>query len=204
MTVTTGTKAKNPNPQGKGLVPVLDDLQALTVLPGGPKTPAQFLRDYFVSSLILSARFRFRPVAGRSYFLYSGKPEWLLSLIAPTQWHGTPPGEFVGRCRLRADMTWELETRNLEHLEEVSQDVMAYIDAFVDRVTAEGSVASSLPFYLSTLPYHQRALATALAASLQHSITQAGEGDNIAGRVDLLLSDAAAMQRLLGPGQAAS
>lgn len=204
MTVTEGTKAKNPNPQGKGIVPVLDDLQALVVQPGAPKSPAKFLRDYFISSLVLSARFRFRPVVGRSYFLYSGKPEWLLSLIAPAQWHGKPPGEFVGRCTLRGDMTWDLETRNLEGLDDVSQDVLAFIESFVDRVTAEGSVGSSLPFYLSTLPYHQRALATALASSLQQSMTQTETGEDVAGQVDLLLADAAAMQRLLGPDHAAS
>ena len=141
MTDAARTTVKNPNPQGKGLVPVLDDLQALQLRPGGVKAPAEFLRDYFVSSLVLSARFRFRPVVGRAYFLYAGDPDWLLSLVAPAQWRGNLPGDFIGRCRLRPDMTWELETQDLENLPEVSRDVVALIDAFIERITDEGSVA---------------------------------------------------------------
>lgn len=198
------TTAKNPNPQGKGLVPVLDDLHQLQLRPGGDKSPAAFLRDYFVSSLILSARFRFRPVAGRHYFLYAAQPQWLLSLVAPAQWRGAAPGPFVGRCRLRDDMTWELETRDLDELPEVSGDVLAFIDAFVERLTAGGSVADSLPFYLSTLPYQQRLLATGLAASLQRTLRSAAASASMVDDVDLLLSNGAALRRLLGPGQAAS
>ena len=202
MPSTTDTRGKNPNPQGKGLVPVLDDLNALVVSPAGAKAPADVLRDYFVSSLILSARFRFRPVVGRSYFLYSGHPQWLLSLIAPAQWRGSAPGEFIGRCTLREDMTWELQTRDLSDVEDVSRDVLAFIDAFVQGITAQGSVTASLPFYLATLPYHQRTLATALAASLQQSLGNTSTG--IASDIDLLLSDASTVQRLLTPHQAAS
>lgn len=198
------TLAKNPNPQGKGLTPVLDDVRGLQLRPGGDKSPSQFLRDYFISSLILSARFRFRPVVGRHYFLYAAQPQWLLSLVAPAQWRGAAPGPFVGRCRLRDDMTWELETRRLEDLPDVSDDVLAFIDAFVERLTAGGSVADSLPFYLSTLPYQQRVLATALAASLQQTLDNDGAAAGMVADVDLLLSNGAALRRLLGPGQAAS
>jgi hypothetical protein len=196
--------AKNPNPQGKGVVPVLDDLRGLQLRPGGHKTPSAFLRDYFVSSLVLSARFRFRPVRGRYYFLYAAEPQWLLSLVAPAQWRGALPGAFVGRCRLRDDMTWELETSALEDVPEVSREVLAFIDDFVARITTQGSVSDSLPFYLATLPYQQRMLATALAASLQRSLHGNGDAGPMVEDVDLLLENGAALRRLLGPDQAAS
>lgn len=203
MTASDST-AKKPNPQGKGLVPVLDHLRGLQLRPGGDKSPAAFLRDYFVSSLVLSARFRFRPVRGRHYFLYATEPQWLLSLVAPAQWRGALPGAFVGRCRLRDDMTWELETSALDALPNVSRDVLAFIDAFVARIATEGSVTDTLPFYLASLPYQQRMLATALAASLQQSLHSNGDAGSIVREVDLLLENGAALRRLLGPDQAAS
>jgi Protein of unknown function (DUF2452) len=189
---------KNPNPQGKGLVPVLDDLNGLQLRVAGTKTPTQFLKDYFISSLVLSARFRFRPVVGTIYYLYAGEPEWLLSLIGPEQWHGPTPGDFIGACELRADMTWHLDAQNLESAATASRDITLFIESFIARITEGDSVAASLPFYLATLPYHQRMLATALAASLRHSLKENNE------QVALLLSDRARLQKLLGPAQAAS
>ena len=97
---------KNPNPQGKGLVPVLRDWGATRPEGSTRKNAAEFLRDYCISSLVLAARFKFRPVIGRTYYLYAGDTEWTLSLIGPEEWHAAAPGRFLAPCRLRRDMTW--------------------------------------------------------------------------------------------------
>ena len=42
---------KTPNPQGKGMVPVLHDWQGLRPTVSGPKAPGEILRDYCLSPL---------------------------------------------------------------------------------------------------------------------------------------------------------
>ena len=101
---------KNPNPQGKGMVPVLRDWATMQPSVVAPKSPAAFLRDYCISSLVLAADFRFKPVVGNTYFLYARERDWNLSLIAPDEWGQRRPGECLGECHLRADMTWEIDT----------------------------------------------------------------------------------------------
>lgn len=179
---------KNPNPQGKGLVPVLQDWHALQANPGGSKAPAVFLRDYCISSLVLAARFGFRPVVGRTYYLYAGEPDWILSLVSDNEWGARAPGDFVGECRLRSDMTWELRA-DLEEQSAVSERIRAFIDAFVETLSAQGSIAASLPYYAANLPYYQRMLGTALAASLQHSVRDAESEET----VQLLVRDQQAL-----------
>ena len=49
------------------------------------------------------------------------------------------------------------------------------IRRFVDALSAQESIASQLPFYVSGLPYYQRLLATALASSLQRSLPRTGD-----------------------------
>ena len=101
---------KNPNPQGKGVVPVLRDWATMRPVRSMPKDAAAFLRDYCISSLVLAARFQFKPVPGKEYFLYAREDDWMLSLIGPHEWGQREPGAFLGRCVLRADMTWAMET----------------------------------------------------------------------------------------------
>jgi hypothetical protein len=105
---------KNPNPQGKGLVPLLRDWQTVQPAFCGQRSAVDFLRDYCVSSLVLAAQFRFKPVVGVPYFLYCGQQGWMLSLVGPDEWGQRLPGEYLARCRLRADMTWALEAAALD------------------------------------------------------------------------------------------
>ena len=168
---------KNPNPQGKGVVPVLRDWATMT--PVGPirKDAAVFLRDYCISSLVLAARFGFKPVPGKDYFLYAREGEWMLSLIGPHEWGQREPGAFLGRCRLRADMTWVIERCADEESDAVAVErAQAFVEGFVDTLAGQASVGENLPYYVSTLPYYQRLLATALATSLQRSLPDSAAG----------------------------
>lgn len=171
-----------PNPQGKGLVPVLDQLSNARLVHAQPKDPAECLLDYLISALVLSAEFRFKPVAGKTYYLYfcSG---WQLSLVSPEQWRGQGQGQsasqsarvFIGCCQLRPDFTWQLD--DIQSLDEYPEVVSALHDfetSFKDQLSAEDSVSEGLPFHRSTLPFWQRIHAHALAKSLKSSMIGAG------------------------------
>ncbi len=157
------------------MVPVLRDWGSMQAAGLGPKSPADFLRDYCVSSLILSAHFRFKPVVGQSYFLYGSERGWALSLIAPQEWGQRKVGEFVAGCRLRPDMTWDMDASMLDDQSAVAARVQDFIRGFIDTLSEQRSIATHLPFYVASLPYYQRLLGTALASSLQRSLPASGD-----------------------------
>ena len=169
------TPYNNPNPQGKGVVPILRDWSMLQPTVAGPKGAAEFLRDYAVSSLILTAKFGFKPVVGNTYFLYTGEKGWTLSLISPSEWGRNSPGEFLARCRLRVDMTWEMIIEELGEDSDALATARAFIEGFVDILSEQDSISMHLPFYESHLPYYQRMLGTALASSLKTSLPASGD-----------------------------
>lgn len=187
---------KNPNPQGKGLVPILRDWASVQPVTTLAKTPDVFLRDYCISSLVLAANFRFKPVPGKAYFLYVRDHKWMMSLIAPREWGQSQPGAFLGCCRLRADMTWEIETAEAGEADELALErAQDFVQGFVAAMGEQDGIVEHLPFYVSELPYYQRLLATALAASLQRSLPTSGQG------VQALLSGNAREWLLLGEPQ---
>ena len=162
---------KNPNPQGKGLVPVLADWQATRPAAVSKKPPQALLLDWFASALVLSARFSFRPAVGQSYFLYSRSGEWQLSLVAPGEWGARSPGACLGRCEMRRDMTWALEPDpRLEENPQLQEELAALIEGFTDSLADDASLDDQLPAYRRDLPYYQRMLATALGTSLRASL----------------------------------
>ena len=160
----------NPNPQGKGLVPVLQDLESLQSVVVVRKSAADFLRDYCVSSMILGATFRFKPVVGNNYYLYVTDQDFALSLIAPHEWGQHHPREFVARCVLRPDMTWEMDIAELAESSPALATAREFIEQFVGSIAQQDSIRQNLPFYVSELPYYQRMLTTALASSLRQSM----------------------------------
>jgi Protein of unknown function (DUF2452) len=124
---------------------------------------------------VLHARFAFKPVVGKTYFLYASEEGWSLSLIAPQEWGQRKVGHFVARCRLRPDMTWEMDASQLEDYSPALTRVRTFIRGFFATFAKQDSVSMHLPFYCASLPYYQRLLATALASSLQHSLPTTGD-----------------------------
>ena len=167
---STQTPPANPNPQGKGLVTVLTDWTAVQPRLGDVKAPAVLLRDYCFSALVLAARFSFRPRPGKTYFLYSGDREWILSLISPAEWGSGAPGPFVASCRLEQDMTWQLEFAEIAPDSDVQPRLQAFVDGFAESIAGQAAPQEALPYYVAELPYYQRMLATGLAVSLRHSM----------------------------------
>jgi uncharacterized protein DUF2452 len=190
VTSTTQHK-KNPNPQGKGLVPVLRDWDAMQPGTAVVKAPDALLRDYCISSLVLGAKFQFKPIVGKPYYLYAREDDWTMSLIAPDEWGERQPGACLGRCRLRVDMTWEIEAIAGHKVDEVAQErAQEFVRNFVDTLSGQEALGEHLPFYVQELPYYQRLLATALAASLQRSLPAVGNDvqARLGGMRDWLLS----------------
>ncbi|MAT91914.1 MAG: hypothetical protein CME59_04885 [Halioglobus sp.] len=169
MHVTAANRDKNPNPQGKGNLPTLRDLGDFSAAGVRRKTPVEFFRDYCVSSLVLAARFDFRPVVGRTYYLYSREQGWMLSLVAPQEWGQNLPGDFVAACALRPDMTWEVRFDDLADAPQVTDKLQAFVDAFTSALHEQDDVAAHLPRFVAHLPYYRRLLASSLAASLDLS-----------------------------------
>jgi hypothetical protein len=96
------------NPQGKGLVPILEDWRGTQPSMVRTRTPREVLRDYLVTSLVVAADIRFMPRPGVRYFLYLADSGWQLSLLSPDDWRSRQPGPCLGSCVLTTDMTWQL------------------------------------------------------------------------------------------------
>ena len=79
---------RNPNPQGKGLVPVLQGLQSQWQQPVLiPKQIDQIEMELFTSLFVLQSEFKFNPVPGKSYYMYDTGTGYKLLLVAPHEWH---------------------------------------------------------------------------------------------------------------------
>ncbi len=169
--------SKNPNPQGKGLTPVLDAWRGLQPAGAQAKSPQQVLTDYFTTLLVLSAEFSFKPAPGVSYFLYLRGSRWILSLISPPEWAGRLPGPCLGRCELQTDMTWTLTPENgIADSSELRAALGAFQSGFVELLDSDSTLEASLPHYVAHLPYYRRLLAAGLANSLSQSLALAGLG----------------------------
>lgn len=165
---------KRSNPQGKGLVPVLENLFACrSLVPVEKKSLQRICAELFTSLFILNSRFQFKPVVGGQYWLYRKYGEFRLSLIAPGQWSGY--GQYVGRCELHEDLSWSLE---LDVQAEQDSELMAYIARqqalFKQQLERVEALEQVLPVYEKNLPFNQRVLAYGLAHSLGQSMVLGG------------------------------
>lgn len=194
----TSAPQQPANPQGKGLVPVLDALNALKPWISEQKSGEAILRDFCLSTLVLSAQFDFRVVPGRSYYLYRKSAGWQLSLISPEEWGDRCPGAWVASCDLRADMTWGVALAS--HIGDDPELVAAlesHLRGFLARIDGADSLEAALPLYERQLPYQQRMMATALSSSLQTSLLLSG----LSGQSGQELLGGNALRRLLLPGE---
>lgn len=162
---------KISNPQGKGIAGIADDLRAVTPTHVQAKESHQWLADYFTSTLVLGASYGFKPVIGKSYYLYFKNKEWKLSLVEPHAWKTHNPGLFFSECILSKDMSWSLtlssdwknNTSIVDAVSKLEQD-------FIQSINDEKPIIEKLPFYIQNLSYYQRLGANALARSLKLSL----------------------------------
>ena len=62
-----------------------------------------FVKSASDTQKVYTAKFKFEPLVGETYFLYRGEKDAYLSLIAPDQWKK----KFIGAFRLSSEYKWE-------------------------------------------------------------------------------------------------
>lgn len=166
----------NPNPQGKGLVPVLQSLnQASLRIAVPPKQVEQIEMELFTSLFVLQSELRFNPVPGRSYWLYQTDGAYRLLMVGPDEWPSGYRGRFIGECVLQEDRTWTLALG-----EDVRQDeaFMAHLEdqqtTFRRHLEEAQDLESVLPVYEASLGFHGRIMAYTLGRSLAISMQLSG------------------------------
>jgi hypothetical protein len=181
----------NPNPQGKGLLPVLSDVQssrARVDIP--PKDIDRVTNELFTSLFVLESEFSFRPVVGREYYLYLKDGRFRLSLIRPDEWQGGIFGRYIGLCMLQRDVTWTIEmdeeAAGDEHLRRLIREKREALEKSLSDVKRLGD---ALPVYIESLPYYQRVFASALANSLGISMQLSGIKDLTYGEAKRMLEN---------------
>lgn len=166
---------KTPNPQGKGLVPVLQSLnESRTRVPAVAKSVIQVSSELFTSLFVLHSQFHFKPVIGKPYWLYLKSGLFKLSLVSPFE-GGKSFGSFIGECQMHQDITWSLELSEEAEKEKALMDfINAKKNEFEENLKSLSTLEKALPFYHDKLPFYQRVYASALANSLKSSMSLSG------------------------------
>ncbi|NCF15783.1 MAG: DUF2452 domain-containing protein [Gammaproteobacteria bacterium] len=160
------------NPDGKGAHGFLDDWRITQPSGVVAKPQRQVLAALFTSMLVLSSSFKYRPIRGRSNYLYWIDGQWSLSLIAPHEWSPRRRRGFAGTCTLQSDMTWTIvPSVRLVDDSPVSAAIRRFFTAFAELLNTDLTFEEILPFYVGKLPYYQRLYASALSRSLSAAVT---------------------------------
>lgn len=165
------------NPQGKGLSGFLLDWYRSEPRGVVAKPKRQVLAEFFTSMLVLSAKFKYRPVVGVPNHLYYMNGDWSLSLIAPDEWSDERRAGFVGTCLLQHDMTWTITpSSRLAEDNPMSDAIRRFYDAFADSLDTDLTLEEILPFHVGRMPYYQRLYASALSRSIRAAATLGDQG----------------------------
>jgi hypothetical protein len=167
---------ENPNPQGKGLVPILQGIDRHRLdrlLP--PKKIDQVQMELFTSMFVLKSDIRFNPVPGEGYFLYQTDGRYKLLMVGPTEWSTPYRGRYIGECILHEDRTWSMALDPaMTHDEAFMQEITAQQDKLQAALEQAETVADVLPVFEEALGYNSRILAYILGKSLGLSMDMAG------------------------------
>lgn len=160
------------NPEGKGQHGFLLDWYRSEPREVAAKPQHQILAEFFTSMLVLSAKFKYKPVVGVPNYLYRMNDEWSLSLIGPDEWSNDRGADFVGTCVLHRDMTWTIApSKLLDGANPVSDAVARFYEAFAEALDTDRTLEEILPFYARGMAYYQRLYASALSRSIRAAVT---------------------------------
>lgn len=167
---------RNPNPQGKGLVPVLQGLQQHWArVQVAPKQLDQVSLELFTSLFVLQSEFRFNPVPEQDYYLYQVGSVYRLLLVGPDEWTQGCPGRYVGHCLLLQDRTWTLALDPAVAADELFMaEIEARRQALQERLEAAATLEEALPTFEAELGYYGKALSFILGKSLRLSMQLSG------------------------------
>lgn len=167
---------KSANPQGKGTIALLESLQeAKGHLQVSAKNIQQISSELFTSLFILNSQIRFKPTMRQTYWLYLKECQYRLSLIAPDQWMPAQSGRFIGACELQSDLTWTLElSEDCANDRAFVQELAHQRRQLEEKWQQAVKIDDIMPFYVESLPFYSRVLASALAYSLKQSMQKEG------------------------------
>lgn len=173
---------KVANPQGKGVVTLFNEWHAPGVVSEQRDLPT-LVKDYLLSLMVLSAKFKFRPVPNKDYYLYLKNGELIMTLIEPEK-SGERFGQFVGSCFLKPELTWTVE---FSEQSKTDIDIQTYIQNFYAGFEAHHDqnvdLLSLLPFFEESLPFYARMYANGLAKSIEQGMNSLGMGGMPASRL---------------------
>lgn len=167
----------NPNPQGKGLSPVVANLDAQRAVAAHvpPKHIKQVSTELFTSLFVLESTFRFQPVVGKTYYLYEKPDHFWLALTPPERLGESVAGRFIGTCELQKDLTWTLELADDVAEDEAFMAFLAQKRAAFERdLQSAETLADSLPTFKRDTSFFGQACAYGLSHSLGSSMAQSG------------------------------
>lgn len=166
----------NPNPQGKGVVPLIEGLDRHRLdrlLP--PKQIDQVEMELFTSMFVLKSDIRFNPVPDRSYYLYQTDGRYKLLMVGPQDWHTPYRGRYIGECVLHDDRTWSMA---LDPAMTHDKAFMAELDSEQKKLETlleqARTLEDVLPVFEESLGYNGKLLAFILGKSLGLSMDMAG------------------------------
>jgi hypothetical protein len=166
---------KNPNPQGKGQVVLLKDLESYHASNIRPKNLEEISQELFTALFILHSDCNFNAIPEQTYHLYRLKGRYQMMLLGPDEWFSGYPGDYWGACTLQQDLSWSLElSETAKHDDEFQKSLLQAQQDFQTKLEASKSLHDALPFHIQKMPYHQRVLAFALSKSLDASMELAG------------------------------
>lgn len=179
MPITSHQQSRVParktdgNPEGKGAHGFLNDWSATEPRGVVAKPQRRLLAELFTSMLVLSASFKYRPVQGRSNYLYWIDGQWSLSLIAPSEWSTRRRAGFAGTCVLQHDMTWTIvPSAQLADNQPVAAAIRRFYAGFAEMLDTDLTLEEILPYHVGSLPYYQRLFASALSRSVSAAVTR--------------------------------
>ena len=168
---------KNPNPQGKGLVTVLQEIDSrqLALNTTNHHSLTKTLHDYALSRLVLCAEFHFKPVVNKPYYLYVKGKTLKLSLVAPNEWRDSGFGFYICQCLLESTMLWVFSNKSDDPkaVDYLALAVEPLKDTLLSDFFSNKPLQETLPYYDERLPFHRRVLANALASQISNSIPKA-------------------------------
>ncbi len=166
---------KKVNPQGKGQVPVLQSLEVVRQLPARDRSTEEWLLDYLIGALVISAEFSFKPIPNKAYYLYWLDGDWTLSIISPDEWGNRLRTTPVARCKLREDYSWILTPyESVKNNPEVLAAIADFQTAFIEFIDSPSPVVENLPFCRAELSWYPRLMAFGLSKSLELSLQRSG------------------------------
>lgn len=164
---------KIANPQGKGVVSLFSEWHEPLIVRDQRSLPT-LIKEYVLSLLVLSAKFKFRPVQNRNYYLYLQNAELIMTLIEPEKSRDRF-GRFVGSCNLLSSLTWHIEFAEQATTDPLIIDFLHnFYAGFESHHRQNINLTDLLPFFEASLPFYARMYANGLAKSIKQGMQQIG------------------------------